>query len=354
MNKERIEWMDAFRGIGMCCVIMGHMQIPKVLAQAIFSFHMPLFFFASGYLYSGRHGTAYVLKKVDSLIIPYLVYGVLGLAVRELGVGDVNWWFVKMLLCGNGVGVVWFLSCLFMADLIGSLVVTHIKQVPLVACAAIAMAGVGYWMENNGHFPILMSRVVFQACVFWIVGYLFRTGMVFDKLWLVMEPRKTRNTRKFLCIQCIPWLKLLVFAILVAGCALFRLQRVDFGSMKTGNPVLLYATAMAFIILIAFMSRRFLGKVRILKFMGRNSLLFMNWHVIIPTLSLYAIGLLGVDANSSFALKCIQRVANIALLFGCVWWLSRHANVLSGRGRFFSRFVMKSRKDSPSKLLTGK
>lgn len=344
MDKERIEWMDAFRGIGMCCVILGHMTIPYVFAQAIFSFHMPLFFFASGYLYSGGHGTAYVLKKVDSLIIPYLVYGVLGLVVRELGVGDVNWRFVKVLLCGNGVGVVWFLSCLFLVELIGSLVVTHIKSVPLVACAAVAMAGVGYWMENNGHFPIMMSRVAFQACVFWIVGNLFRKLSVFDKFAdLIVKPR---NALK------ISWLGLLVLAILVMGCALFRLQRVDFGSMKTGNPVLLYTTAMSFIILIASMSRWFLGKVRILKFMGRNSLLFMNWHVIIPTLSLHAIGLLGVDANSSFALKCIQRVANIALLFGCVWWLSRYANILSGRGRFFSRLAMKPHKDSPQELST--
>ena len=328
MNKERIGWMDAFRGIGMCYVIMGHMQIPKVLAQAIFSFHMPLFFFASGYLYSGGHGKTYVLKKLDQLIIPYFLYGLIGLAVRWLNGCDVDWRSFKMLLCGNGIGVVWFLSCLFMADLIGSFVVTYIKSVLLVACMAIVMASVGFWMENNGHTPILMSRVLFQACVFWLVGHLFRARMLFDKF------------EGFGC-----WSKAALCGFVLTGCALFRLQRVDFGSMKTGNPILLYATAMAFIILIAFMSRRFLCKVKILKFMGRNSLLLMNWHVIIPTLSLYAIGLLGFDANSSFMLKCVQRGTNILLLFGCVLWLSRCANVLSGRGRFFSRFGMMSFND---------
>lgn len=317
------------RGIGMCCVILGHMQIPYVFAQAIFSFHMPLFFFASGYLYSGGHGKAYLLKKLDQLILPYFIYGMIGLVVRQLNVGDVNWWFVKMLLCGNGVGVVWFLSCLFLVELMGSFVVTHIKSVPLVVCAAVAMAGVGYWMENNGHFPIMMSRVGFQACVFWIVGNLFRKLSVFDKLAdLIVKPRHTLK---------ISWRGYLVLAILVTGCALFRLQRVDYGSMKTGNPVLLYTTAMSFIIMIAFVSRRFLGKVRILKFMGRNSLLFMNWHVIIPALTLYAMSLAGIDANASSMWKGIQRVANIAILFGCVWWLSRYANVLTGRGRIFSR-----------------
>ena len=325
MNSKRIEWMDAFRGIGMCCVILGHMQIPYVFAQAIFSFHMPLFFFVSGYLYSGGWGGKWILKKVDSLLLPYLIYGTIGLAVRQLSEGDVNWNFIRALLCGNGVGVVWFFTCLFMVELIGAAVV-RIKQTTLIIAVAFMMVWIGYWMERNGHSPVMMSRVVFQACVFWLVGYLFRKHSVFDKF--VSPPR---NTLKNWC----------VFILLLAGCSLFRLQRVDFGSMKTGNPVLLYTTAMSFIIMIALFSHSVIGRIGWLKFIGRNSLLFMNWHVIIPSLTLYALGIFGLDANSSLMLKCGQRVANIAILFGMVWWLSMYANVFTGRARVFSRLVKK-------------
>lgn len=323
MNNDRIEWMDAFRGLGMCCVILGHMQIPHVLSQVVFSFHMPLFFFASGYLYSGGWGGKWILKKVDSLLLPYLVYGVIGIAVRQLNVGDVNWWFVKMLFCGNGVGAVWFLTCLFMVELIGS-AVARIKRTILIMVVALLLAVVGYWMEHNGHFPVMMSRVVLQACVFWLVGYLFRKHSVFDRL--MSQPRNTLRN----------WV---ILVLLLAGCALFKLQRVDFGSMKTGNPILLYTTAMSFIILIALAAQSTLGRMGILKFIGRNSFLFMNWHVIIPPLTLYALSVVGLDANSSVVLKCGQRVANIAILFGLVWWLSRYANVLTGRARVFSRLV---------------
>lgn len=323
MKNERIEWMDAFRGIGMICVILGHMQIPHVLSQAVFSFHMPLFFFASGYLYSGSWGGKWILKKVDSLLLPYLVYGVIGLSARQLNVGDVNWWFVKMLFCGNGVGVVWFLTCLFMVELIGS-AVARIKWTILIMVVMSLMAVVGYWMEHNRHFPVMMSRVVLQACVFWLIGYLFREHSVFDKL--MSQPWNTLRN-------------LGILILLLAGCALFKLQRVDFGSMKTGNPILLYTTAMSFIILIALVSQSALGRMGWLKFVGRNSLLFMNWHIIIPSLTLYALSVFGLDANSSVILKCGQRVANIAILFGLVWWLSRCANVLTGRARVFSRLV---------------
>lgn len=315
--------MDAFRGIGMCCVILGHMQIPYVFAQAIFSFHMPLFFFASGYLYSGGWGVKWILGKVDSLLLPYLIYGVMNIAVRELNVGDVNWWFVKMLFCGNGVGVVWFLTCLFMVELIGSAVV-RIKRTLLIMKVALLMAVVGYWMEHNGHFPVMMSRVVLQACVFWLVGYLFRKHSVFGKF--MSQPRNTLRN----------WA---ILVLLLAGCALFKLQRVDFGSMKTGNPILLYTTAMSFIVLIALVSKKVLGRIGILKFIGRNSLLFMNWHVIIPALTLYVMSAFGLDANSSVILKCCQRVANITILFGVVWWLSRSSGVFSGKIRLFSSML---------------
>lgn len=333
MSSSRIEWIDAFRGTGMCCVILGHMTIPYVVAQAIFSFHMPLFFFASGYLYSGGYGKSYVLKKVDSLMVPFFVYGILGLGVRNLGVGDVNWSLIAVLLRGNGVGVVWFLSCLFLVELIGAFVIKHVKRMSFVAYVAIAMAGLGYWMENNGHYPIMMSRVVFQACVFWLVGHMFKEMMLLDWIDNLLSPRHALNSLRYsVCGVGI--------VILVIGCALFRLNSVDFGSMKTGNPILLYTTAMSFIILIALISRRLLCKVSILRFMGRNSLLFMNWHVIIPTLSLYAIRLIGIDANSSFALKCIQRGVNIVLLFGCVLLFSRYSKILSGRGSIVSHLAM--------------
>ena len=55
--ENRILWVDAARGIGMMLVVLGHaisdttMDNPLLsrLFYFIYSFHMPLFFFISGY-----------------------------------------------------------------------------------------------------------------------------------------------------------------------------------------------------------------------------------------------------------------------------------------------------------------
>lgn len=42
--SKRIAWIDLTKGVGIVCVILGHMQIPDPIRKFIFSFHMPFFF----------------------------------------------------------------------------------------------------------------------------------------------------------------------------------------------------------------------------------------------------------------------------------------------------------------------
>ena len=49
MNK-RVEWIDLAKGLGMLLVILGHcVCFGGIMHNAIFAFHMPLFFILSGY-----------------------------------------------------------------------------------------------------------------------------------------------------------------------------------------------------------------------------------------------------------------------------------------------------------------
>lgn len=54
----RIEWVDILKGIAIICVFIGHTtndnygNISGLLHMWIYSFHMPLFFFLSGYVFS--------------------------------------------------------------------------------------------------------------------------------------------------------------------------------------------------------------------------------------------------------------------------------------------------------------
>jgi acyltransferase len=48
----RFPWIDALKGFGIALVVFAHYSLPEALDTYIFSFHMPLFFFISGFLFN--------------------------------------------------------------------------------------------------------------------------------------------------------------------------------------------------------------------------------------------------------------------------------------------------------------
>ena len=68
MESQRFEWVDKLKGIAIVLVVLGHAisgsgvfdqdVIPviwDVVYKVINSFHMPLFFFLSGFLYNRKN-----------------------------------------------------------------------------------------------------------------------------------------------------------------------------------------------------------------------------------------------------------------------------------------------------------
>jgi fucose 4-O-acetylase-like acetyltransferase len=89
--KNRIDWIDALRGIGIVLVVFGHVwrgvdnagliHSPMLFAtidQVVYLFHMPLFFFLSGLLFEAavnRHGIKNsFIRRIESLLYPLLLW----------------------------------------------------------------------------------------------------------------------------------------------------------------------------------------------------------------------------------------------------------------------------------------
>lgn len=52
MSTERNPEIDPFRGLGILLVVLGHTAgLPEEVHRHAYSFHMPAFFFLSGYLF---------------------------------------------------------------------------------------------------------------------------------------------------------------------------------------------------------------------------------------------------------------------------------------------------------------
>ena len=128
MTKQltsRIGWVDTAKGIGLLCVILGHLGIPY-LGTWIYFFHMPLFFFLSGVVFSGGKYDfkTFLTKKLRSLVVPYFTLGggiflffSIVYALEGRPAGD----YLDMLrsfLIQEHYWTVWFLACLFLTELL--------------------------------------------------------------------------------------------------------------------------------------------------------------------------------------------------------------------------------------------
>lgn len=89
-KKERIVWVDTAKGFGMFLVVLGHLLYDSSLQtcnQAIYSFHMPMFFVLSGFVAGPRKNVGndgYYRKKFQRLLLPAVVFIVLTLPLYYL------------------------------------------------------------------------------------------------------------------------------------------------------------------------------------------------------------------------------------------------------------------------------
>ena len=76
ISSQRVAYVDVAKGIGILLVALAHADVSifsPYLHQLIYSFHMPLFFFLSGYFFNPDTSFWVLLKKrFNSILKPYL------------------------------------------------------------------------------------------------------------------------------------------------------------------------------------------------------------------------------------------------------------------------------------------
>lgn len=158
----RVDWMDGARAIGILLVMVGHLQgLPTWLGQLIFTMHVPLFFWLSGWLCdpaagvgSARTGVGATLRR---LAVPYALFFGLSWAYwmltrghpgRSIDQGALHWsepWVGFVLGIGPEMIVnptLWFFPCLITTTIAFGLLARSAARVgagPAAATAAIAV-----------------------------------------------------------------------------------------------------------------------------------------------------------------------------------------------------------------------
>lgn len=126
--RQRVDWVDFLKLIGISAVILGHINFP--LNGFIYTWHMPLFFMISGFFI--KFDTLFkdfVVKNFKRLMIPYFIFSIIGLFMEIIKryllhrealdyAHELKGIFLDMDfagLCDTYAFVLWFLPALFFA-----------------------------------------------------------------------------------------------------------------------------------------------------------------------------------------------------------------------------------------------
>jgi fucose 4-O-acetylase-like acetyltransferase len=199
LKNERILWVDFAKVIGIWLVYLGHSHVSPMVGQYIYSFHMPLFFFISGYLEKKRAFKESIIHGMKTLIVPYiLLYLLLFISWipsrilyhPELFEGQSN---INILLVYPMIGIIsgfginiknttvifrasWFLITLFYIKLIHSIVTSILKnRMIMYLLSNIPILGVFFVLNHFEINDVLYAQRVMIAFPFFSLGYYIRT-----------------------------------------------------------------------------------------------------------------------------------------------------------------------------------
>ena len=137
MKNKRIEWIDSARGFAILLVVVGHVlggytgnygvplyqKIIDLIVDIIYTFHMPLFFMISGYVFglkkynwSKSNYVVFVKYKAKTLLVPYFLFSTLQILIKlplQGKIASVLSWKNILLLPLIPVDQFWFIYVLF-------------------------------------------------------------------------------------------------------------------------------------------------------------------------------------------------------------------------------------------------
>lgn len=132
-KKKHLDYIDTAKGIGMLCIVFGHIMTNGMLWQWCFAFHVPFFFFISGITYRYKPDKIkFILNKIKRLLVPYWICSLISILIFYFFSHNFNAGYdsrilpnlLGMLYANSNSGYMewnkplWFLPCLFAASII--------------------------------------------------------------------------------------------------------------------------------------------------------------------------------------------------------------------------------------------
>lgn len=157
MPKERIRYIDAFKGLCILLICLNHfnIELPWWFYMTTGTFRLTGFFFVTGFILSLKDRQwdlkQTFKKRVRQLGIPYLWFSLLLLVVTILWVAighlDAERIPIELFktLCLRGIGTLWFLPVLFFSELVFCFVMSKrgvMRYATLIFCIGMSLLAV--------------------------------------------------------------------------------------------------------------------------------------------------------------------------------------------------------------------
>lgn len=317
---QRIDDWDIAKGIGILLVVMGHLGIPPMLSNAIYLFHMPLFFILSGLLFAPKTGMGeFVRKKAKHLLLPYALFTVLFVPLRvweKVGLeGETDFSFSWHCLSPGFFDVpLWFLPALFIVLMLVFLICRVERWKRRAGDVLWGLLAAGGYVLARAHMelPLYITQALLG------LGFFYPAFRLRERIaggrgngWTVLG------------------------ALAVMAWAVYGGMRTDMAVLRvSANPLLYVLPALAgswlVLCLSGWMAARKTGVLkRVLCMLGRNSMFIfaVHWPLLVLLYSLF-----GVTPFAGWRVPFLWVALVLAsLLMGCVL-----GKLLPGLFRFYA------------------
>ena len=310
------------KGIGILLMVAAHAGIPDVVNRFIVMFHMPLFFFMSGYCFKEKYlpppTITFVNKRIKGLYVPFVKWSLLFLLFHnifyclniyngEYGFrGEVSYLYtwkeyaircIRIVLGLHGqeqlLGGYWFLPQLLYASIIGFFTIKYVRNLYTGTAIMLGLAIVTSFFNLRIPFWGIRSLTFFST-VFFLTGYVYK--------------KKYNNWNK-------GYLSVLFVIIVAAGAVLCYTSMLSF----TTDKMLPYAIcAVCGTVMTLNVSQYIDSKggwiKNLLVYVGNNTLTVLTWHFLcFKIVSLIIIKYHDLPMEQLACFPIIQKYAS--------WWI---------------------------------
>jgi fucose 4-O-acetylase-like acetyltransferase len=328
MERKRLYWLDIARGICILCMVITHYYACTIGDSRFIgvtgTWFLVFFFFSAGVCFHPKKSVArFVGDLAAKLLAPYILVtaGMLAYRCTVLGLWQdcesaerLRMSLASLLyalpsafedvplLHTNtiGIGPIWFLPCLFLAEVL--YLVLHRLRYRLPIAWALAL--VAAWSQSKILLPLTFQNAC-VGCAFIALGDFCRPFVLRYAEWL--------GEKKW------PWsasLTLVGYGMLLIGLTQLQGQGMDLGS-NYYNPLSVFSSCVGFwfVISAAVLIQRNAVLDELLAFCGKNSFLILVFH----NMDILGLRDWGAEADPMFLVNTLLIYPFLAYLWRRVW-----------------------------------